>query len=144
MYLVGSGVLAAVSVVYMNSQLNHTLQSESDITIALTTNLPLFPSISLVLFNFVLSIILCTYLLLRFTFFGSMSSVTITERQIIVEKLFTFFSFKFVLIGLIVEPGIIDMIVWFNHCKLFSYNSITCFLKCHKFLLFMYFSSLFK
>ena len=116
LYLIGSGSLAAVSLIYMHSQLNHTPQNERDITIALAANLPLFPSVSLVLFNFLLSIISCMYSLLRFTFFGRISSVTTTERQRIVEKLFAFFSFKFVLIGLIVEPGIVDMIVWIYWC----------------------------
>ena len=116
LYLAGSGILAAISLGYMHSQLNYTPQLESDMALVLASNLPLFPSVTLVLFNFVLSIISCIYLLLKFTFFGNASSTTGIERQQIVEKLFAFFSFKFVLIGLIVEPGIIDMIIWIYWC----------------------------
>jgi hypothetical protein len=66
--------------------------------------------IGIVFFNFLLSVFLCLYYLLNILFFGS--HPTMTEHTVIVEKLFNFFSFKIVLVGMVIEPDIYDFSVW--------------------------------
>lgn len=66
--------------------------------------------IGIVFFNFLLSVFLCLYYLLNILFFGR--HPTMTEHTVIVEKLFNFFSFKIVLVGMVIEPDIYDFSVW--------------------------------
>lgn len=66
--------------------------------------------IGIVFFNFLLSVFLCMYYLLNILFFGR--HPTMTEHTVIVEKLFNFFSFKIVLVGMVIEPDIYDFSVW--------------------------------
>jgi hypothetical protein len=68
-------------------------------------------AIGLVSFNFLLSVILCVYYLLNIVFFSIHPNMT--EHTIIVEKLFNFFSFKIVLVGMVIENDIYDFSIWF-------------------------------
>lgn len=67
--------------------------------------------IGIVSFNFLLSVFLCVYYLLNIIFFGK--HPTMPEHTVIVEKLFNFFSFKIVLVGMVIEPDIFDFFVWY-------------------------------
>ena len=66
--------------------------------------------IGIVSFNLLLSVFLCIYYLLNTLFFGR--HPTMTEHTVIVEKLFNFFSFKIVLVGMVIEPDIFGFSVW--------------------------------
>ena len=101
---------------YMSAVIDNTSTKQ------LALSLPLFPFAALMLFNFTLSLILNLYFLLRYLFFGHPVNSTALEKQQILEKLFIFFSFKFVLIGLVVEPGIVDMVMHSNehHVTIYS------------------------
>jgi hypothetical protein len=103
------------------SQLNpNSIPDLSQLNPNFTHSLPLFPLTAIFLFNFSLSLILCLYFLLRWAFFGYSVNLVPVERQQILEKLFMFFSFKFVLIGLVVEPAITDMIAWVFWCAMLA------------------------
>ena len=67
-------------------------------------------AIGIVTFNLLLSIFLCIYYLLNGIFFGALPNMT--EHTIIVEKLFNFFSFKIVLVGMVIEADIYDLSQW--------------------------------
>ena len=113
-YMCLSGILATASVCYMSMTTNN--QSPKDLLLML----PLFPSASLILFNYVLSLILCFYFFLRFLFFGHGLNSHILEQKQILDNLFVFFSFKFVLISFVVEPSVLDMIVWILWCAVLA------------------------
>ena len=67
-------------------------------------------AIGIVTFNLLLSVFLCIYYLLNGIFFGTLPSMT--EHTVIVEKLFNFFSFKIVLVGMVIEADIYDLSQW--------------------------------
>ena len=83
--------------------------NESNITMLLqNSSYPIV--IGIVTLNLLLSIFLCVYYLLNGIFFGTLPNMT--ELTIIVEKLFNFFSFKIVLVGMVIEADIYDFSLW--------------------------------
>ena len=74
------------------------------------------PLLSVSLFNFGFAFILYFYQMLHIVFFSSLPS-GIEIRQI-VDKLYNFFSFKIFLIGLILEPTLLDIGLWVLWCLL--------------------------
>jgi hypothetical protein len=109
-YMVCSAILAAVIVLYLS------FLAESRSVFQTMTIIPLFPLASLILLNFVLSLFLSTYFILRYVFFGLPFNSVVPERQQIMDKLFVFFSVKLVLIGLVVETGFSDVVFWVLWC----------------------------
>ena len=79
------------------------------VTLFQTSSYPI--AIGIVAFNFLLSVLLCIYYLLDGIFFGKFPNMR--EHTIIVEKVFNFFSFKIVLVGMVIEADIRGLTLWF-------------------------------
>ena len=110
-YLVFSGLLAVSTITWTGETAALSLNDFS-----LSNCLQHCPAASLALFNFLLSFIACFYFFLCLVFFGPPLYSPPNESQQVFEKLLVFFSFKFVLIGLVIEPGMIDGVIWIIWC----------------------------
>lgn len=77
----------------------------------LLTGLNDFPVVALVVINLIVAVIVLLYRCLHWLFFGPRPPSEL-DLQIIFDQLAIFFSFKFVLIGLILEPDMLDCFCW--------------------------------
>lgn len=110
-YFTSSFVVACVAVLYLRhcSSLAHQYDGSTQDLLYLPS-LPSYPIICLCLFNFLVSCILGVYYLLCSMFFGPQAAGP--EQMVVFEQLLNFFSFKFIIVGLVPETDALRFAAW--------------------------------